>query len=232
MSDAGQNTPITAVLQAVRGCLQIYRGQVKAGLRTVEGSVIAVQQSNLPLFTLWGAYGIGLAYLSSSDGEGAHAHLAPMVELARTSGITEPSLLRFVPDEIEALVRIGDIDGAEELLVFFEECARPFHRPWTWGAAARAHALLLTARGDVSASSSAIESALGEYRRIAPEPFEEAWTMLVAGEIHRRARAKRKAADAVRRRRDGLRHIGKSVLGRQGARRARSRRSPIRLSYR
>ena len=96
-------------------------------------------------------------------------------------------------------------------------------------AAGRCHALLSAARGDLVDAADVVERALADHRRV-PQPFEEARTYLAAGEIYRRARAKRKAGEALARAIDIFDELGsalwaqhaRSELGRVGLRTARS----------
>ena len=55
---------------------------------------------------------------------------------------------------------------------------------------------LMAARGDLSAARSALEQALVEHRRV-PQPFELARTLLVKGEVERRAKQKRAARSTL-----------------------------------
>ena len=59
-------------------------------------------------------------------------------------------------------------------------------------AAGRCRALLLAARGDLDAARPAIDRALKEHDRVG-QPLEIGRTLLVAGEIERRAKQKRTA---------------------------------------
>jgi len=56
--------------------------------------------------------------------------------------------------------------------------------------------LLTAARGDLSTARSALEQALVEHRHL-PQPFELARTLLVKGEVERRAKQKRAARSAL-----------------------------------
>jgi hypothetical protein len=47
---------------------------------------------------------------------GAHHHLRRLVADAEAAGLREPTLTRFVVDEVEALIALGRIDQAEPLL--------------------------------------------------------------------------------------------------------------------
>jgi DNA-binding CsgD family transcriptional regulator len=62
--------------------------------------------------------------------------------------------------------------------------------------AGRGRGLLTAARGDLSAARSALEQALVEHRRV-PQPFELARTLLVKGEVERRAKQKRAARSTL-----------------------------------
>ena len=57
-------------------------------------------------------------------------------------------------------------------------------------------ALLLAARGDLEAADAAVDGALERHRTL-PMPFEQGRTLLVAGEIARRARRKRRAQEVI-----------------------------------
>ena len=140
------------------------------------------------------AYALGVA-CALGDATESHEQLAPFVEMARSAGIVEPSLLRFVPDEVSALVRLGDLDAASDLLTYFERSATDADRSRVMAVTGRCSALLSAARGDMVEAVAEVESTLEHHRR-GRQPFEEARTELVAGEIYQRARAKRKAGDA------------------------------------
>jgi hypothetical protein len=60
--------------------------------------------------------------------------------------------MRYVPDEIEALVELGRLDEAEELLAWFEERARTLDRASALAASARSRGLITAARGDTGAA--------------------------------------------------------------------------------
>ena len=111
---------------------------------------------------------------------------------ALAAGLAEPALCRFLPDEVEALTRLGELGPAEALLGPFETRSARLGRGWGIATAGRCRGLLLAARGDLADGVAALETGLEVHRRLAM-PFEEARTLLAAGEVHRRARHKRKA---------------------------------------
>ena len=130
----------------------------------------------------------------SATRRGAHERLGPFAEAALAAGVAEPALCRFVPDEIEALTRLGELGAAEALLGPFEARSARLGRGWGMAAAGRCRGLLLAARGDLAGAAAALETGLEVHRRLAM-PFEEARTLLAAGEVHRRARHKQQALD-------------------------------------
>jgi tetratricopeptide (TPR) repeat protein len=92
----------------------------------------------------------GFLELSLDHPEEARRVLAPLVERVLASGIREPGAVRFVPDYVEALIRLGRLDEAEDTLRWYEEAAAATGRSSAMSAAGRCRGLLLSARGDFS----------------------------------------------------------------------------------
>ena len=115
--------------------------------------------------------------------------------------------MRFVPDEIEALVALGRVEEAEALLSRLEERASRLDRPSALAAAGRARGLLETVRGRHEDGLAALESALVEHDRIRM-PFERARTLLVLGSLERRAKHKRVARDSLHKALEAFEHLG------------------------
>ena len=135
---------------------------------------------------------LGFLELSLGNPAAAIERLAPVLAFLDGLGSPEPGIIPCVPDAIEALVSLGRLDEAEELVDRLERQGRTQDRPWAIATAARARGLLAAARGDLPAARAALEQALLEHRRV-PQPFELARTLLVKGEVERRAKQKRAA---------------------------------------
>ena len=191
--DSGSPAAI-AFMSAARGLLHAYRGRIDAGLRDAARAVELAGELGMPLPAAMAAQAFGIAALSAGDAAGAHERLGPLAETALAAGVAEPALCRFVPDEVEALTRLGELGAAEALLGPFEARSAQLGRGWGIAAAGRCRGLLLAARGDLAAAGAALETALEAHQRLAM-PFEEARTLLAAGEVHRRARQKQQALD-------------------------------------
>jgi DNA-binding CsgD family transcriptional regulator/exonuclease VII small subunit len=118
--------------------------------------------------------------------------LEPVLAFLDELGSPEPGIIPCLPDAIEALVSLRRLEEAEALLERLERQGRALDRPWAIATAARGRGLLTAARGDLPRARSALEQALVEHRRL-PQPFELARTLLVKGEVERRAKQKRAA---------------------------------------
>jgi DNA-binding CsgD family transcriptional regulator len=116
-----------------------------------------------------------------------------LIERFRSGTAGDPGLRQNVhlPEAIEALIALGRLEEAEELLGVWEELGERFDRPRIRATAARCRALLGAAHGDLDAALVHAEVAL-EHHRDLPVPFERARTLIVLGTLHRRT--KRKAA--------------------------------------
>jgi DNA-binding CsgD family transcriptional regulator len=143
---------------------------------------------------IWPMWALGLAELAEENPAGVHALLGPLVEQVARMGTGDPVLKVFVPDEVEALVALGELDQAEAYLEPFERSAIELGRQWAVAAAARCRGALEAARGARSESFAAYERALAAYGG-ADMPFELARTQLLAGEAHRRFKRRGSARD-------------------------------------
>jgi DNA-binding CsgD family transcriptional regulator len=147
------------------------------------------------------------------------------VDFLRAEQITEPGTARVVPDQIEALIALGEEAAAEELLGWFEANAARLNRRSALAAAARCRGLLAGARGDVEGAVDVLHGAV-ELHDGVPIPLELARTRLAYGSALRRARRKAAAREALEAARSGFEAIGarawadraRTELGRVGGR--------------
>jgi DNA-binding NarL/FixJ family response regulator len=104
----------------------------------------------------------------------------------------DPIHLTFVPDKIEALVALDDLERAERLAELMRTMGERFGRPPTQAAAERSRGAILAARGDLDAAEAACHSALA-HLAVAPLPLEVARTLLLLGQIERRRKQRARA---------------------------------------
>jgi DNA-binding CsgD family transcriptional regulator len=169
--------------------LRVCKGRLEEGRRDAHRSVQLAGVIGMPVFVQYAAEALGLAELSIGDAAAAHRTLEPIVGLPYVREFSEPSLLRFIPDYVEALIRLGEIDAAAELLDPFESRSNELGRTWGMATSGRCRALLQAASGSLEAAETTLRIALEHHAGLAM-PFEHGRTLLVAGEVHRRARHK------------------------------------------
>ena len=173
-----------------------HRGQVDAARAfAVEGWHLAERHEDR-VYLLGNRSVLGFLELSLGNAAGAHDSLAPLVDLAERMGLEEPGIFPFLPDEVEALVALGELDQAEALLERLEDQATTRDRALALAGAARCRGLLAAARGDLDLAFAAVEEALGHHGRVA-QPFDLARTLLVKGQIQRRQKSKRPARETL-----------------------------------
>ena len=144
----------------------------------------------------------------------ANEFLWPLAEGVLASGLREPGVLRFMPDEIEALIAIGDVDTARSLLEPFAGQAEKLNRSWALATSDRGWGLLHASIGQLPESLSAFDRAL-EHHSTLDEPFELGRTLLAQGQAFRRVKKWRLARESLGRSLGDLRAARRGSVGRQ-----------------
>jgi DNA-binding CsgD family transcriptional regulator len=141
-------------------------------------------------------WALGLLELSV-DRPGETARLiAPLRERLLAGGVGEPGAMRFLADEIEALLALGRVDVAEPLLAWLEARGEALGRASGLAAAFRCRGLLDAAQGRHDAALAGFERGLSVHDRL-PMPFERARTLLAFGATLRRAKQRSASRDAL-----------------------------------
>jgi DNA-binding NarL/FixJ family response regulator len=139
-----------------------------------------------------------LAFVEFTDDD----HAAVDAALTRMYRCTEETGTRdLVPDRseplhVESLVGLGDVERARGALARLEERGRIFPRLWIDVTLPRARAIVLAAEGELEKAFAALDAL--DDAAAANLPFDLAWTLLVRGRLHRRAKQRRAAAVALR----------------------------------
>jgi DNA-binding CsgD family transcriptional regulator len=181
-SGAGQTLFGAGLAAAHRGDVEGARSAAEEGLRVSTGN-------DDPFYASSNRAVLGFLELSLSNVGAALSHLSPAVDFVRAMGSAEPAVITCVPDAIECLVAAGDQASAEGLLEEHEEKGRRLDRPWALATAARCRGLLRAAGGDPVSGLDWLDAALVEHERVG-QAFETARTLLVRGEVARRAKRK------------------------------------------
>jgi DNA-binding CsgD family transcriptional regulator len=178
------------------GLVEAHLGRADtARLAALEGLRIAEAAGEI-LLLIPNLSVLGFLELSLGRPAEADAYLSRALELKEAMGVREPAYFRVVPDEVEALVALGQLDEAEALLAPFEEAGRSLDRAWAMATGARCRALVSAARGDLLGASAAADEAVRHHDRL-PLPFELGRTLLVRGAVQRRDKRKRDARDTL-----------------------------------
>jgi DNA-binding CsgD family transcriptional regulator len=211
-------------------------GLLAAHLGRTDDARIAVDQG-IAVSTSTG-HGVGLAFnlsvlgfleLSLGRPDRADAIFGPVVERARSFGFDEPGSAYWVGDAIEAAVLIGATDRAEALTDWVERRARAIDRPNGLAVASRGRALLAAADGCTDDALARCDDALREHAKVAL-PFPRGRTLLVKGQVARRAKKWGVAREALRAALDSFEDLGAALwaaktrdeLGRIGGRPAQT----------
>ena len=196
-AQSGQDAPIE-VLWPIQVRLDAVRGDVVRCRASADRYFQTSGPAGLPFVSRSVITSLGLLELSLGDAAAAYAHLERALEITG-QGDTEPAHLRpTVPLAVEALIGLSRLEEAEALLDPFERLSRRRKRTISIADALHCRALLLAARLDHEAGLAAAEEALRLFESLAL-PFETARTLLVLGEIGRRARQKAAAREALAR---------------------------------
>jgi len=173
-----------AVIAAHRGRLVEARAWAHAAIARGEAEGIQIEESGH-------SWVLGFVDLSLGDPNAALPQLRRAYE-TRNAFMLEPAQRLELGDLLEALIAVGEIGEAGEVLAVWQEPADALDRAWALAVLARCRALLLAATGDLESAFATFERALSEHGRSA-DPFQHARTLLALGRTQRRAK-KRGAA--------------------------------------
>jgi DNA-binding CsgD family transcriptional regulator/tetratricopeptide (TPR) repeat protein len=202
-ADASMEASLEGGAEVARACaftaqamVHAHTGDADVARRQASEAVASFRRAGFPMHVVWPLRALGVLELSLGDVAAAHGILGPLTDVVTASGLAEPGGAPYVPDEIEALVGLGHLDAAGELLDWLDERGSAHDRPWALATAGRCRALLLAARGDLDGAMAAVDAALVQHQRV-PMPLERARTLLVKGQLHRRRKEKRAAKETL-----------------------------------
>jgi DNA-binding CsgD family transcriptional regulator/tetratricopeptide (TPR) repeat protein len=173
-----------------------YAGDAELTRSRATTSIALAERTGYRLVTQWACWSLALLALSRDEPKAAHAALAPLTPMF-ANGVTDPIRAFWLPEEIEALIALGNLERAGNLLAMFEEAAQRLDRQWALMISARCRALLLAAEGDLAGAAKRANEATGLATGLELE-LEVARTLLAAGRIERRLRMKAAASAHLR----------------------------------
>ena len=187
-----------SVLLYTCALIAAHRGRVEEARASAERAcqLSRLHVSERAVFDLLSQAVLGFLELSLGRAAAAVRVLRPLPDALDAVGFGEPSVCPTLPDLIEALVELDEVEEAKRLLVRLERQARTTDSMWARAVAARCRGLVATAAGDPDAARAAFASAL-EAHALLPEPFQRARTLLVYGVALRRAKQRRRARELL-----------------------------------
>jgi DNA-binding CsgD family transcriptional regulator len=188
--------PIRATALYARALAEAHLGRTDDARRSARAGLTLSEAVGSVFWMMLNQAVLGFVELSVDDPAAAHGWLGPLVAWLEVVGIREPGVLWFVPDEIEALIALGQLDKAASLLASWQADAERTQRRSALLAAARCRALVDAARGDSSGAARALELALRDHGRAVPR-FDRARTNLALGTIQRRTRRRRASRESL-----------------------------------
>jgi DNA-binding CsgD family transcriptional regulator len=186
-----------ALALAASALADSYSGVADRARADAAEAVALFQSIDWGLATIWPLWALGFLELSVGNEGRVDELLRPLADMVTATGAGDPILGMFLPDEIDALIALGELNRAAALIEWLEQRGREQDRPWALAAAARCRGALAAARGDLGSAIAALDQAAVEHGRV-EMPFEWARTLLVRGRVHRRRKEKRLADRALR----------------------------------
>jgi DNA-binding CsgD family transcriptional regulator len=202
---------LAAVVLCVQAIVDAHAGRIEETRAAASAAIVLASRSGVQVAAFWASTALALLELSLGHDEAVVATLERSLQIVETHGLVQPSRQPFLPDAIEALVRLGELERAEGLTQRLEERGRALpDRPLLVVTGARCRALLLAARGDVANALAVLDRALVEQPEL-PMPLENARTLIVKGQLERRRKHKRAANESLRRALELCEEIGATL---------------------
>jgi DNA-binding CsgD family transcriptional regulator len=204
--------------------IAVHRGQLDLARETSTRALeLAEQQFGLhPPYHL---SVIGLVALWGGDASTGAEWLGRAHSRALELGWFDPAHRPWTDDYVEALLELGRIDEAVEVLDTWEAGARRLGRQRVLAHVTRCRGQIAAARGDIHEAMRLVDDAVARHEEVG-DPYGRARALLALGVIRRRARQKRPARDAILAALAGFEQLGaetwiercKSELGSIGGR--------------
>src|SRR5215211_5982770 len=149
--------------------------------RATEATVVGERRS-LKIAVITGRSAIALLELSRGAYGRVEAELADLERELTAAGVGDPGGMRFVPDYMEALVGLRELDQAKAVIGRYEAHAVRLDRPAARASVLRCRGLIDAARGDHNGALRAFAGALEQHDRLVL-PMDRARTLLAQGAL-------------------------------------------------
>ncbi|CDO07010.1 AAA family ATPase [Mycolicibacterium cosmeticum] len=187
---------LLAIAHSIRLTVAAYTGRADEARAEADAALAAARHCSAPRMTERVTATLGFLEVSLGNYAEALAILDPLISGFGATACTEIITAAFLPDAVEAMVALGQLDEADPLITALETNGRRLDRPWMLAVGARCRSMWLAAHGDVGAADRMAHQAMREHDRL-PMPFERARTELLVGQLLRRQRRKEGTSETL-----------------------------------
>jgi DNA-binding CsgD family transcriptional regulator len=198
----------------VTSLVDAYLGNVEeARAAATRGSALAVEVRDDGYWLMENQGVLGFLELSLGNPKAAADYLRPCARRLYQLRWRDP-FGELKPNTIEALILVGELEEAAELLADLEDWCRSVDAPAVGATAARCRGLLRAARSDHDGALEALAEAERAFQRL-PVPFERGRTLLALGTLQRRAKHRRAAQASLGAALAGFQQLGARLWAEQ-----------------
>jgi DNA-binding CsgD family transcriptional regulator len=183
--ESGPDHLIQALVAMHRGDFALARTHSHRALSLAKAHLLPQHPAILGVCDLW-----------SGDPAGALVHFATADQYAETRDWHEPNMRWWRAETAEALIQLGRVDEADDLIDDWEAAATRLHRRRVLALTVRCRGLIAAARGDLPVASRLLAEAVDRHQA-AGDPFGRARALFSLGVVGRRARQKRATREAL-----------------------------------
>ncbi|WP_431044792.1 AAA family ATPase [Streptomyces sp. P1-3] len=137
-------------------------GSVPRALALAQEAVHSAEEDGDLIYLARGLAALGHARLTGGDAEGAVAALRRVRDMEHGQGVTDPARGRWHGDLAEALVRVGELAEARELVASTRAAATRLRRAGVLAVLNRAEALVRAGYGDLDGAAAQLRTAARE----------------------------------------------------------------------
>ena len=186
--------------------IAVYRGQFELARRHCERALeLSQQQLGFPGCHFLAVLGLIASW--SGDATEAVDLLGQADRQAVTLGWGEPSARPWTADYAEALLELGRIDDAVQLIETWEADAQRLGRDRVLAEVTRCRGVLASAEGNIARATSMLLQAVAQHDEVG-DLFGRARASLALGVVCRRARQKRAARESIEAALAGFEELG------------------------
>lgn len=184
-----------ALTAYIRALIEVDLGHVDEARASAERGLATSSAMSDQEWEIFSRGTLGRLELALGNLNEAGEHMRSLPERLFRLGYNDP-VAQVWADAFEVLIGLGEVERIRADVVRHEGHARQTGNPLALGYAARSRGLLAAADGDVDGATAALEQAATDLQLL-PYPLEHARALLCLGSVHRKAKRKGAARDAL-----------------------------------